>query len=569
MTAGFLMPREIYETSSGLNPAMENRVAIAQPFACSVFYTEGLAAALASSIPLTIPRFSYTGSRPATSFEINDFYYRVQIVPGQINAGNVAGNETFTVGVWNAWLATAQTLDSITDVSVDGITLTGPPAPPLVYRPNQFLAYTCTVSPLGPPQIDVAITFSWADAESPILTVTGSRVTAWTLTPDWQTSVRERIGFLTDVMIAWSGAEQRRRLRIAPRRVFTFSTMGMGQEKRYIENACFAWGAQIWAFPIWPDGQRTPAQMNPGDVVVLADTVNRDFVAGGFAIVIVNAATFELVQIATLTATQLNLSREVVNTWPAGTRLYPTRNARMLSRPEVKRESQEMLTMSPEFTIVEPCDWTPATGLPQYLSLPVLEDSPDLSIQGQGTYPRLANITDNTTGSIDVDDTALIGFPTNTHQWYLNGRSSRAAFRSLLYFLAGRWQEIWVPSYDMDVLLVTTLTAGALGMTVEFGGFEQYAAVQNRRDIRIELTSGTVYYRRITGANAGSVPNTEILSINAALGVNVTPAQIRRISFMALSRLSADEIEIEHVSMADGIATANTPFTALNDLVTP
>lgn len=385
----------------------------------------------------------------------------------------------------------------------------------------------------------------------------------WTLTPDWATPVRERLGFLTDVLPAWTGTEQRRILRIAPRRVFNFATLAQGQEKRYIENALFGWSALVWYIPIFPDGQRLLGSVSIGDSTVECDTVNRDFVAGGLAILIHDALTAEVLLVNTIASGALHLSAPASSAWPVGSRLYPLRSARLLTYPKVTAESQEICSLSIEFTLNEPSDWPAASGLPVYRTLPVLEDSPDVTSAPGGDYTRLANITDSVTGAIDVDDTALMGFPGNVHQWFLKGRSARAAFRSLLYLLKGRAMMIWVPSYNADLLLIGSLGSSAVAMTVEACGLVQLAAVQNRRDIRIELITGTVYYRRMVSAAAGS-PGQEVVTLDSALGAAITAAQVRRISFMALSRLDADEIEITHLTMSDGLATAQARFAAVN-----
>lgn len=387
----------------------------------------------------------------------------------------------------------------------------------------------------------------------------------WSLTPNWDTPVREKIGFLTDVMLAWTGVEQRRALRLAPRRAFIGATLAQTAEKRFIENALFANSAVQWVFPIFPDGQRLSAAITAGDSSITCDTVNRDFVAGGLAIAINTALNFELFQVNVISSGSFTLSGTAVANWPIGTKFYPARLARLLSYPNIVRESAQLFTMTPEFTIDEPCDWPAASGLPMYRTFPVLEDSPDLSVPGAGMFGRIANITDPLTGAIDVDDTALLGFPENSHQWYLKGRAARAAFRSLLYLLKGRQAEIWVPSYEADIVIAESIGSSDTTLTVEAGGFTQLGAVQNRQDIRLELYSGTVYYRRVTGAAPSGAQ--ELLAIDTSLGAAVALNQIRRVSFMALSRLNADEIEIQHWGMADGIATATTPFRAVNDNV--
>lgn len=386
----------------------------------------------------------------------------------------------------------------------------------------------------------------------------------WALTPDWATPVREKLGFLTDVLPAWTGYEQRRALRIAPRRVFSFSTLASAREKRYIENTLFAWSALEWAIPIFPDGQLLPDPISVSDTTIACDTVNRDFVNGGLAVVIQDAMFAEVFLISTVASNLLTLSSPAIGAWPAGSRLYPVRSALLLTYPKILHESQEIVSISIDFTIDEPCDWPAASGLPTYRTLPVLEDSPDVSTAPAGDYLRLANITDSTTGAIDIDDTAQLGFPGIVHNWYLRGRTARSNFRKLLYLLKGRAGMIWIPSYNADLVLIGSLGSAAVAMTVEAAGLTRLAAVQNRRDIRIELLTGTVYYRRIASAAPGMTSATEVVTLDTALGVTIAAAQVRRISWMAVSRSDADEIEITHLTMADGLATAQMRFRAIN-----
>jgi hypothetical protein len=66
-----------------------------------------------------------------------------------------------------------------------------------------------------------------------------------------------------------------------------------------------------------------------------------------------------------------------------------------------------------------------------------------------------------------------------------------------------------------------------------------------RRDLRIELNSGAVYYRRVTGSSTND-DGSERLSIFTALGVEVLPADIKQISFMSLMRLESDQVEFTY-----------------------
>ena len=475
MTAGVLMPREIYPTSSGLNSgALDSRIAITQPFPRENMALRESGGSITVHHLATLS-LSFSGSRPATSFEFNDWYFRIHILPNNLELGNVVSNEVFSIGVWNAWIATSQTLNSITPFDASGTTLTGQPTPPLVYTPNQQLDYVLTIAPLGPPTVDATYTFTFADGESVVLSMFGQRITAWALTPDWSTPVEEKLGWKTDRLRGWDGTEQRRALRIAPRRNVKFATWMSQQDKQFVENQSFAWGALIWALPIWWDGQYLSVQSNPGDMLVLADTIGRDFVTDGLAIILTDARTYEVLQLGTFTATQLNLVRSVVGTWPTGSKLYPVRSARLMNAQRITRNTGSNADVEPEFLIVEPCDWTPASGLPTYRSAPVLEDSPDVTDTSEGSYDRDTFTNDNQTGAIDVYDSAEIGFPNNSHNWFLQGKTAHSNFRALLYSLQGALSEIWVPSYEEDLTLAHDIASSDTSIQCDNSGLALYA----------------------------------------------------------------------------------------------
>jgi hypothetical protein len=256
----------------------------------------------------------------------------------------------------------------------------------------------------------------------------------------------------------------------------------------------------------------------------------------------------------------------VQNNWPAQTKLYPAREAFLDSYPKLKRDNADFSTASPSFLIIEPCDWAAATGLATYRSAPVLENSP---AEGslEMTHARNTVMIDCDTGVVQIDDPAQLGMPTSTHDWFMQGRANRAAFRSLLYMLKGRQGEIWIPTYQHDLKIAAAVAAGQSYIDVELTGYALYLLGQvNRQDIRIELYNGTILYRRITAA-AGLDANTERLTLDTDIGPAVAMTDVRRISYMALCRLNSDAIEIQHhtaASLNDGLATSSTPWQALN-----
>lgn len=561
MATGTMQASMIYPSSSGLNAgAYDSRTFNLYPFGAAIA-NSWVSGALSLGVP-SIPSYSDSGTRQLSFGD--DWFNRIHISTALLALGNLVTAVTNTVKVWNAWLGQGQTLTAFNAVNDGGITVTPPGSLPLSFKPNQELPWTFAIGTDGPPTIDATYTWVFSDFETVHLEITGNRITAWALTPDWAQGVREILQWKTDVMIAWSGAEQRRCLRLSPRREFNFSSMMKNQERRVIEASLFAWSSMMWALPVFSDGQRLPSALSPGAMSVSCDTVNRDFRAGGLAILITDAANFEVLQITSLTGSSLALTVPVAGTWPAGSRLYPVRTARLASYPKITRSNSQLATVAPTFITVDTTDFPAASGLPSYRGYPVLENSPDDGANAEASYERESNLIDNDTGVVEMDDTAGIGFPTWNHAWFMQGRSQRAFFRSLMYLLKGRQGEIWVPTYQSDLELVAATNPSSATIDVEMTNYTLLLSGQiNRQDIRIELTNGTILYRRITGSTILS-STSERLSIDSAVGVTFTPAQVRRISYMVLSRLNSDNIEIQHVNGDNGLAIATTPWRGTN-----
>src|SRR5690606_14439274 len=77
---------------------------------------------------------------------------------------------------------------------------------------------------------------------------------------------------------------------------------------------------------------------------------------------------------------------------------------------------------------------------------------------------------------------------------------------------------------------------------VAWMGYTEYLwGDPNRRDIRIQLTDGTVLYRRITGAM--EIEAGERLSIDEPLGVDVPPEGFALVSWLMLMRQESDAAE--------------------------
>ncbi|MBB3103804.1 hypothetical protein [Azomonas macrocytogenes] len=494
----------------------------------------------------------------------DDWYYRIHLSPQALDLGNVVSTQTTPAYAWNAWLE-PRTLNAITGVD-EGIELTGQPSPPLLFAALQEREWQVSVTPDGPAVLDTALAWVFDNGESPAIEITATRIIAWAFVPDWSNGVLERLSWLTDVLQSESFVEQRRALRIAPRREFEGAMYAEGRERQLLDLALFSWGARIWALPMWPDIQLLDTPVALGALRIDCKTEHLDFAVGGLAMLRGESAfSVEVVEVAGIDASGLDLARGTSQAWPSGTRLYPARTAQLTEQPSLTRLTDRLYSTDVHFLLMDPSDLAEVLPATIYRGQPVFEQRPDESEDLTASYQRLLLTLDNSTAMPLVTDTANRAMPVQGWRWLDLGRAERAAYRSLLYALRGRQVPIWLPTHADDLTLVAPVTEVATTLNVANCGYARFGQARpGRRDIRIELWDGTVFHRRITGA-AEQTADMERLALNAALGRSVTPDEVMRISWLVLCRLDDDTVEIQHMTDSEGVASSSLVFRGVRD----
>lgn len=495
---------------------------------------------------------------------VDDYYHRIHIAPRQLDLGNVVSIQTTPVQLWNAHLA-PRTLSSIEGLD-EGILVAGQPSPPMVFPALKELTWDVSVTPEGQPVLDTIVEWLFDSAEAPGIRITANRIIAWSFVPDWADGVIERLTWATDILQSESMVEQRRALRLAPRRELEAPMYVEGRERQLLDLMLFGWGARIWALPIWHEIQLLSAPVPAGALSITCSTQHLDFRSGGLAMLRGESAfTSETVEIDTVTAGGLLLKRATQLQWPAGSRLYPVRSARLTQAPVLQRLTDQAIAADVAFMVTEVSDWPAVMPATLYRGKPVLEARSDESEDLTSSYERLLLTLDSGFSTPLTTDTANRALPVQAHRWIELGRAERAAYRSLLYALRGRHAAIWVPTHADDLHLVATVAPLVTSLDVAYVGYTRFAQGKTgRRDIRIELFNGTVFHRRITGS-VELDQDTERLAIDSALGIQVVPGAVMRISWLALCRGNADAVEIHHETDSEGVASSSLTFRGVRD----
>jgi hypothetical protein len=353
--------------------------------------------------------------------------------------------------------------------------------------------------------------------------------------------VSERLEWLTDVMRPPTAVEQRRRLREAPRMVLKFETLADGDRRRQMEHLLTMNAAGEWDVPLIADTAQTTAAAAAGAGTLSIDTTGLRLAIGDRVLVQGDdPRAFEIHELDAVGPSSVGLVGTLEDDWPVGTRVTPLRAGRLASTPYLPQFTGNALaTTELQFSLTEPVDVTPDAGEAAYRGEPVLELQPEWSRDPETSPGRDVEAVDNETGVPVVYDLAGVPLPAYRLQMAAQGAAAIAAFRALLYALAGRWAPIWVPSQADDFRAVGAIASGGTTLDVAWVGISEWELPATRRDIRLELVDGTVLYRRITGAVELSA-DVERIAVDAAWGEDATAAEILQISYLTLCRQDAD-----------------------------
>jgi hypothetical protein len=513
----------------------------------------GAHSAVARPEPKTLP------GHKSLSFQ-DDWYYRFHVHPDLIDFGLVTTSRSAAVWLWNAWF------DDLTIVSmtgqIEGLSLTAP----ATMRGLSEQTIHVNITAAGPAIVNTQFGPVFDNGDIAIIHVLASRqAIAWFFAPTWANGIRERLTWATDILRSESMAEQRRALRTAPRRTFDLDFIVTGRARQRLELALGGIGARAWLAPIWYDIQFLAVDLHAGELYIPCRTLGHAFRAGSTAVLVIGD-TSDAVRISAVSPTSITIVNELTRDWPAGTRLYPGMSVRLSGEPMLTRQSDNTYTLSASFTDTEPIDLEAIPPPDTYRGRPILTQRPNEAESLTRQFVRLlATLDSGLSASAQVTDVSKRALPMLAWRWIGNGREAHNQYNALLYWLAGRFRALWVPSWGDDLTLAAPIAPADTSINIHACGYSLYAFDRpGRRDIRIELTDGAVYYRCIVAAV--EIPDGgERLTLDSAFGRAIALSDIVRISWLVLSRSDNDAIEIEHITDAEGVARSEIIFQAVRD----
>ena len=487
-------------------------------------------------------------------------FERVIVVQRVKALGYVITATEFAVEVWNTFRDSDQTLTAIAITGSGGLAMADPRGEPLLFAALESYIYQATVPSAGPVTINQDIVFTFTGISGTDCRVSGSRITVFSVAPDWDGGVKESISFLTDVFKGYSDNEQRRGLRQMPRRGLKYRATALSaREAAGMESLLWGWQAQPFAVPWWQDATGLTADTPAGSFSIPCDTTDRQFAAGGIVIVWVDEFTFEALTIETVEDDHITTTSETQLNWFSGaaTLVMPCFLARIPNSVKVDRLWSAADSIDLEFTgeAQQPAP-TPAITLPMYKGFPVLEQMPNWRSSLNRTYNRSLAILDPKIGPITMVPKGQTAVVEQEFPWYLEDHAAVTKFRAFLLGQFGQLRDFWIPTWDQDLVLEQSVGASDTGISIASEFYTQFLFPSKARRYLAFIPidgSGNVYAKVTAAADNGD--GTELLTLETPTG-KVFPKTTTQVSFLTLARLAKDsEIEWSTTDLAEATLT--------------
>lgn len=400
------------------------------------------------------------------------------------------------------------------------------------------------------------------DAGAKPQVVEESNYRVWPIEPNWSDDITETLEWLTDVMSSESGAEQRRKVRLYPRRMMSAKFTEWRTTYRQLDMAIMSLGQDMIWVPLFWDKQALLDPAKKGDFDVYGTFTDRPDFYAGRAFLLKSATDYlksEVLIIKEVYDHKIVVESEIKQDWPVGTILYPLSRGRINSVDSMTMPTNNAVETTVKFELtdrlmVDPkwhyCESNTSTGLNVLVGM-------DNNWDEEVTIEAARNIVtqDNSVSNAIMVDVGANSSTTQRVSTIAQGRSEYVKLLQLLYAMSGQFNLFQFPTKMQSIELARSINheegfiaCKPMGYTA-MGGDKQSV----RQYIMILLRSGKRIFARVISTRIDR--NVEYLVLEQAVG-NIMDYDVVMICWCPISRLGSDSVDIQHVTDINGLSKA-------------
>lgn len=376
---------------------------------------------------------------------------------------------------------------------------------------------------------------------------------------NWKNDIVETFEFLTNVMSSESGAEQRRKVRIFPRRIMSATFTEWDQDGRTLDIALSGLGQEPILVPLWFDKQGLPDLVKEGEYDIPGDYTDRLDFTPGRLMLLKNPNDYldsEVIVIKEVYDDKVVSARAIKKDWPRGTIIYPLSRARVNEVESISRQTSHTVETGVKFELLDflkingKWNFTEDNAATELKVLTGVRNNWKEAVTIE--MSRNVVIQDNAVSNSIIVDVGQNTYTTQRLQMMMIGRAEYCQFVRLMYAMSGQFRLFQFPTRTLDIKLARDiahhegfLACYPTGYT-EFSGEKQHI----RQWVMIALTSGRNVFARVISVKRDE--KLEYLVLEQAVG-NIMKKDINMVCWCPISRLGSDSVEIQHHTDLNGV----------------
>lgn len=471
----------------------------------------------------------------ATSFG-SFFFDNVFLTPAEIDAGVVVPGAEFSFELWHSF-TDAKALTGVTESGAFGVALSG-------ITSGTLYSFTSTPYAVSLSQargvIDYRVSFDFGTGSAYSFSLTASMALVMPERIDWSTQPEMSIQYLTEVIEALDGTEQRIALRDAPRMSISY-LYSMADEQQYLFDNKLSTSSGSMIVPLWPLQCQLSRAVLAGDASVALETVNAHVMASD-TLVISEGDESEIVSVESITDRVVTLKTLAKKTFSTNAVVSPAR----IAYPTDESDSTSLLRGFDQHSITYDLDETqtlkpaPVDDFEYLNARPIFPFHPDWSNDITTKYSRLRETHDPLIGVRSRYDRIKGAVKILSQTFKFFSEQERQRFEDFAELMNGAQGEFYAAGPSQAFELSEDIIGPTYKFKIKSSGYTNFANSNSLAQIvAINLYDGTTIYRTILSATT-SPDGTETITTKESTN-NLKTSDIETIVPLYLARFDSDE----------------------------
>ncbi|MBK5417750.1 hypothetical protein [Pseudomonas sp. TH31] len=464
------------------------------------------------------------------------FFDNVFLSPAVIDAGVVVPGAEFAFELWHSF-TDAKSLAGVSQTGAFGVDLQGETSG-IIYSFTS-VAYGVSLSQANG-LIDYAANFDFGTGSAYKFSLIASMALVMPERIDWSTQPEMSIQYLTEVIEAFDGTEQRIALRDTPRVSLNYMYSVTDDEQYKFDNKLGNIGGSM-IVPVWPLQCQLGMAVKPGDTSLVLTKMNAH-VAASNTLLISDGELSEIVSVESVAGGVMTLTAMVKNDFSINAIVVPAHIAYTSDESNSKSltNSFDQHTVSfelDETVFIKPA---PVDNFERYNSRPVFPFRTDFSDDVTTQYQRLRETLDPLIGARRIYErtTGAVRIFSKTFTFF--SEADRQRFEDFAEIMNGAQGEFYITGPGRAFEISEDIFDATYKFRIKSSGYRNFGNSKSFAPaIAIKLYNGTYIYRTLVGAVSNS-DGTETITTKETTS-NLKMQDIEYVAPLFLARFDSDE----------------------------